>query len=216
MKYYQEITLIDSFDIPFFNLWSKVFMQAHLALVELKNEDDTVNIGVSFPEYQRFEKNDKIICFLGSKLRVFAKSENELRELDLNQWLNRLHDYVHIKSIVQVPKERVGHHLVVRKVDQIRNMSRLTKRYAKRKNITFEEAKQQQIGNYAKEKGVSLSKSADIYDNPKLEPYPYIMMKSLSGKGQFSLEIDQSETNQPQAGVFNTYGMSSKTTVPHW
>ncbi|MCX7546288.1 type I-F CRISPR-associated endoribonuclease Cas6/Csy4 [Marinicella gelatinilytica] len=216
MNHYQEITIIKSPDISPYFVWSKVFMQVHIALVELKNKDDTVNIGVSFPEYRRFEKNDKIISVLGSKLRVFAKSEDELRELDLNQWLSRLSDYVHIKSIKSVPEKDVKNHLVVNKVDQIGNMERLTRRFAKRKNISFEAAKQQQIENYAKEKGISISKSADLYDNPKLQSYPYIMMKSLSGNNQFSLEIDQSETDQPQTGVFNTYGMSSKTTVPHW
>jgi len=191
-------------------------MQVHLALVELKNEDDTVNIGVSFPEHRRFEKNDKTINVLGSKLRVFADSEDELRELDLNQWLNRLHDYVHIKTIASVPTEKVQHHVNVNRVRQDANMERITRRFAKRKNIPFEEAKQQQIERYADKNKTSLSKATELYDNPELQSYPYIIMKSLSGNSQFSLEIDQSETEQPQTGVFNTYGMSSKTTVPHW
>lgn len=48
MKYYQEITIIKSPDISPYFIWSKLYTQLHLALVEVKNPDDSSNIGVSF------------------------------------------------------------------------------------------------------------------------------------------------------------------------
>ena len=50
MKHYIEITLIDNFDINLFSLWSKVFQQIHLGLVEIQDDQGRVSIGLSFPE----------------------------------------------------------------------------------------------------------------------------------------------------------------------
>ncbi len=215
MNYYQEITLINSIEGSLFKLWSKLFMQVHLALVEAKNNDNLVNVGISFPEYQVFEKNGKSFTILGSKLRVFANQRTELEQLDLQQKLSRLLDYVHIRSISAVPKPTKGH-LTVNRFRQDGNMERLTRRYAKRKNISFERAKQEQVANYAAKHKVSIEKALESYENPKLQNHPYIIMDSLSSSNKFSLEITQTTVDQPQGGLFNTYGMSATTTVPHW
>jgi CRISPR-associated endonuclease Csy4 len=100
MKYYIEITLIDSGDEPLYFTWSKVYGQIHLAFVETKDDDNKINLGVSFPEYQF--NNEKGIGFLGSKLRVFANSEGELQKLSIRRWLERLNDYIHISSVKEV------------------------------------------------------------------------------------------------------------------
>jgi len=216
MTHYQELTIIKSPEIPPYFIWSKLFMQVHLALVESKDNNDKVYAGISFPEYQYFEKNGKTITILGSKLRVFAQQQSDLEQLDLPQKLSRLLDYVHIKSISAINPEQVTQHLTVKRYRQDGNMERLTRRFAKRKGISFEDAKQQQITRYAEQHKVSLNQSQVLYENPELKSYPYIIMDSLSSDKKFSLEIVQTEVDQNRDGLFNTYGMSATTTVPHW
>lgn len=216
MNHYQEITVIKSPEVSPYFIWSKLFMQVHLALVENKDEGDKVKIGVSFPEYKCFEKNGKTITVLGSKLRLIAQTQNDLEQLDLNKKLSRLLDYVHIKSIGEVNTSQVKHHLTVKRAKQHGNIEKLTRRFAKRKGIPFEEAKQLQLKKFAKDHDVSLEESLEHYENPSLKSYPYIIMDSLSSNEKFSLEIIQQEVQEPQQGQFNTYGMSSTTTVPHW
>ncbi len=216
MNYYQEITIIKSPEVSPYFIWSKLFMQVHLAMVENKGVDDKVNVGVSFPEYHCFEKSDKTIMILGTKLRVFAHDIESLEKLALHEKLSRLLDYVHIKSISEVKASQVKYHVTVKRAKQHGNIEKLTRRFAKRKGISFEEAKQLQLERYAKEKSISLEESLAHYENPSLESYPYIIMDSLSSDKKFSLEIIQTETEQSESGVFNTYGMSGKTTVPHW
>jgi len=216
MNHYQELTIIKTPDISPYFIWTKLFMQVHLALVEAKDESDKVNVGISFPEYQCFEKNGKTITIMGSKLRVFARQQSNLEQLDLPQKLSRLLDYVHIKSIGAVNSEQVTQHLTVKRYRQDGNMERLTRRLAKRKGIPFEEAKQLQITRYAQQHDISLSQSLILYENPQLKNYPYIIMDSLSSDKKFSLEIVQTIADQPCDGLFSTYGMSAITTVPHW
>lgn len=216
MNHYQEITVIKSPEVSLYFIWSKLFMQVHLALVENKDEGDKVKVGVSFPEYKCFEKNGKTITMLGSKLRLFAQTQKDLEQLDLNTKLSRLLDYVHIKSIGEVDQSQVKHHLTVKRAKQYGSIERLTRRFAKRRGISFEEAKKRQIARYAKTEDVTIEQSQAHYENPELKSYPYIIMNSLSSKEKFSLEVIQKEVPEPQKGQFNTYGMSSTTTVPHW
>lgn len=216
MKYFQELTLIKSPEISPYFIWSKVFMQVHLAMVENKDADNKVKVGVSFPEYQCFKKNDKTIMILGTKLRVFAHETEALEKLGLNKKLSRLLDYVHIQSISEVKPAQVQHHVTVKRPNQHGNTEKHTRRFAKRKSISFDEAKQIQLERYAKRKNVSLEESLAHYENPPLKSFPYIIMESLSRGEKFSLEIIQAESDLSETGVFNTYGMSSKTTVPHW
>ena len=88
MKYYQEITLIAD-DMPFFELWSKIFTQLHIALADVKNSHGIDTIGVNFPNYQYTEKQGKTFATLGHKLRIFAPSEQALQTLNLDKWLAR-------------------------------------------------------------------------------------------------------------------------------
>lgn len=216
MKHYQELTVIRTPEISPYFIWSKLFMQVHLALVESKDNNNKVKVGISFPEYQCFEKNGKTIAILGSKLRIFAHNQSELEQLNLSQKLSRLLDYVHLKSITAINSEQVKQHITVNRSDQNGNLARLTRRFAKRKSITFAQAKQMQIERYAKRLNISQSESLAHYENPQLKSYPYIIMDSLSSENKFSLEIVQTKVEQPCHGLFNTYGMSATATVPHW
>lgn len=215
MKYYIEITLIDNSEFSLFKLWSKLYTQLHLALVEQQSSDKTLDIGVSFPEYHCHDKEGKTIAFLGGKLRVFANNQAALEQLNLARWFSWLADYVHTTSIKEVPSD-VDEYLQVARYRPNMNMERLTRRLAKRKGISFDEAKKQQNQSYADEKGVSLEEAMTHYLNPTIKDLPYIKMKSLSGDREFSLLIKQQPVEQPQEGSFSTYGLSSKATVPNW
>lgn len=216
MRFYQELTIIKTPEISPYFIWSKLYTQLHLALVEQQNPDKTVDIGVSFPEYHCFVKDKKNIAVLGSKLRVFANTQSALEKLYLADWISRLADYVHITSIKEVPSH-VNEYLLVTRYRPNMNMEKLTRRFAKRKGISFEAAKKIQNERYVKSNKVSSLKEAEQhYANPEVKDLPYIIMKSLSGARNFSLFIDQQSVEREQQGNFSTYGLSSTTTVPNW
>lgn len=215
MRFYQEITLIKTPEITPYFIWSKLYIQVHLALVEQQNSDKTVNFGVSFPKYRYEDKEGRFFASLGSKLRVFAPTEVELQRLNLAQWLERLVDYVHIKSIQSVP-DNISCHVNVRRYRADTKLDRLTRRYAKRRGISFEEARAEQNQRFADTHNLTLHQAQQHYIQPKVKDYPFIKLQSLSGEKEFSLLIAQVEAEQCCSGSFNTYGLSSQSTVPHW
>lgn len=221
MRFYQEITLIKTPEISPYFIWSKLYTQLHLALVEQQNSDKTVDIGVSFPEYIHQEKEGKKLSSLGTKLRIFASSEQELQQLNLNKWLERLMDYVHIKRIQPVP-EKINNYLLVKRYRATTNLQRLTRRFMRRESkrigreISFEEAQRIQNKRFVEREKVTLDTAKDHYANPKVKSLPYIRMRSLSGGREFSLLINQQSVEQRQEGAFSTYGLSSAATVPYW
>lgn len=198
MKQYIELTIILNAEINLYFMWSKLYTQLHLSLVEMQDENGQVPIGVSFPEYKMGENKGKKFMLLGSKLRIFAKDEATLARLNLHKWLVRLEDYVHIKNTKQVP-ENVQSHLIVNRYRPRPNAELIARRYSKRHDISLEEALERLKG----------------YEQ-KWEPLPYIQLKSLSGKQEFSLCVSQKTVDTEKEGMFSTYGLSSQTTVPHW
>lgn len=197
MDYYIELTLIKDSEISPYFIWSKLYTQLHLAFVEQKDANEQVPYGVSFPEYKSTQMKDKQIMLLGSKLRVFANSADELQKLDLDKWLARLTDYVHVKSPKRV--ENVTHYLTVNRYRPQASAENLARRYARRHGVSLEDALKRLEGF-----------------KQKLEPFPYIQLKSLSGAREFSLCIKQTTKAQPNIGKFSTYGLSTTSTVPHW
>ncbi|MFV0487869.1 MAG: type I-F CRISPR-associated endoribonuclease Cas6/Csy4 [Vibrio fluvialis] len=97
MNYYQDITLLPDADIPLNFLWSTLFQQVHIALVEHKVGESQSEIAVSFPDYQKGKFP------LGTRLRLFAETQEKLDTLNIGQWLSRLQDYSHVKSIKTTP-----------------------------------------------------------------------------------------------------------------
>ena len=83
MHYYIELTLIKDSEISPYFIWSKLYTQLHLALVEMQDTNAQVPIGVSFPEYNVGESKGKKLMLLGSKLRIFAQDEATLTKLNL-------------------------------------------------------------------------------------------------------------------------------------
>lgn len=197
MHYYQELTLIKDSEISPYFIWSKLYTQLHLAFVEQKDANEQVPYGVSFPEYIITEAKGKQLTLLGSKLRVFADSAQALTQLNLDKWLERLTDYVHIKSAK--PVETAKQYLVVNRYRPKPEIEKVAERFARHKGISFQEAL---LHCQQHKKG--------------WEDYPYIQLKSLSGDHEFSLCVKQTVVEQAVHGKFSTYGLSGKSTVPHW
>lgn len=204
MKFYQEITLIDQAEISPYFIWSKLYTQLHLALAQQKDLNEKVKIGVSFPQYIFEEKaeNQKSKINLGKRLRLFAAFEEDLKKLDIRNWLERLEDYVHITSIREVPKEVQGYAIYKRK--QVKsNAPRLARHRVKRGDIGFDEA---------------LARYSNVVTTTNL---PYIEMKSLSssdqqGEKRFKLFIEKQAAEKSETQVFSTYGLSSVSSVPEF
>ena len=192
MKAYIDITLLPSDDIGHHFLWSKVFQQVHLALVENKQDDGLSLYGVTFPEYNQKKPR------LGRKLRVFAPDNNDLEELSLPKWLDRLHDYVHITSIRNVP-EKVDQYVRFTRLQTKSSKERLARRAAKRCGISYEQA---------------LQERADFH--PQLNNAPFVQMKSISSGRLFRLLISMENFTHPRpdTSLFNTYGLSKGTVLP--
>jgi len=200
MKYYQEITLLDSDEKSIYEIWSEVYMQLHIALADVKNKHAIDTIGVSLPNYRYEEKKGQTFAMLGNKLRVFAQSQKDLKALNLDKWLERLTDYVHVKRIAEVGNNTKGN--VVVKRYRHKNVLKQAEEFAKHKGITYEAA----LAHCAKHK----------QDN---KPYPYINLKSITNSQPYSLSIMQEVVDNETQGTFNSYGINNKLdniTVPHW
>jgi CRISPR-associated endonuclease Csy4 len=197
MKYYIDITLLPSDDIGVHFLWSKLMMQVHLALVEIQDDQKQVPIAVSFPKYQT-KLNDKL-GFVGNKLRLLANDKNDLERLNLDKWLNRLEDYVHMKSIAEVPSDVIGYESFNRRCKS-GSPDKHIKRRMQRHNETLEQAA-------AFFKGYNMAKED--------RALPFIRMKSLHSNNEFCMSIIRKEAELSNKHVmFNTYGLSAEGVLP--
>ncbi|MFW2176947.1 MULTISPECIES: type I-F CRISPR-associated endoribonuclease Cas6/Csy4 [unclassified Moraxella] len=199
MKFYQELTIIPEPEIPPYVMWSKIFTQLHIAFADVKNNHGIDTIGVSFPNYQFTEKQGKTFATLGYKLRIFAPTEQELQTLNLDKWLERLTDYVHIKRIQAVPKP---HGFVVVKRYRYKDFDKKVAEFAEFKGISQEDAL-----THCRE-----------HKRP-IKHYPFISLKSETNQSDYKLSIVQESANSEKVGSFNTYGINNQSkdvTVPHW
>lgn len=192
MRFYLEITLLPNPEVGINFLWSKVFQQIHLGLVEMQDDQGRVPIGISFPDYVTGEK----YSLLGDKLRLFAKDEATLAQFNAAKWLSRLSDYVHCTSIRPVPQKLMGYAIYQREQPKT-NKERLARRYAKRHNVDYDTA----LVRY----------SEMAY---KTVATPFIRLKSLSGDQEFCLWIKKTMAAAPLGSTFSSYGLSGVSTVP--
>lgn len=203
MQYYNELTLLPNEDISAYFLWSKVYTQLHIAFAEHSNEQGKISFGVSFPQYRINEH--KKIGFLGTKIRVFANSENELRQLNLGKWLERLIDYVHIIQPREVPKTKITGYVNYYRINPKMSLEERVVHQSQRRNISLDEAKKH-FKEYVEESVIE----------------PYINLKSLSAKREenvdrpYRLYIGKSIADEAKDGKFGTYGLSRTSTVPEF
>ena len=198
MNYYQEVTLIDG-DKKLYEIWSDVFNQVHIALADIKNKHNVESIGVSFPSYRYEENNSQTFAMMGNKLRVFTHNPKDLETLNLNDWLSRLTEYVHIKGIKDVGDKATGYVSVHRY--RFKPIDIQAQTLADKLKVSYEEA------------------MVTVTKRKKEMALPFIQMRSHTNNSNYRLSILQSPCDKSQAGSFNTYGlngMQDAVTVPHW
>ena len=194
MKFYLEITLLPNPEVGRNFLWSKVFQQIHLGLVEMQDDQGRVPIGLSFPEYVIGEK----YSLLGGKLRLLAKDEATLSQFNASQWLSRLRDYVHCTSIRPVPEKLTGY-AIYRREQPKTNKERLARRYAKRHNVDY--------GNALRCYSSMAHQTITV---------PFIRLNSLSSDKAFCLWIKKTVVSEPAGSTFSSYGLSAVSSVPEF
>ena len=195
MKYYLEITLSEHSELGIYGLWEKFFTQLHLALVEMQGKTGSIFTGISFPEYRYEDENGG---YLGNKLRVFGETEDALKQLDLLKWLSQLTNSIHSTGIQQVPSEDVTGYVRFQRKHIKGSLQNLSKRYAKRHNISIAEAEKHYNG---------LKSECDL---------PFLNLKSLSNDQTFRLFISKVKSESFINKGFGTYGLSTVSTVPEF
>ena len=199
LNYFQEITIIPDPDIAPYFIWGKLFTQLHIALADVKNNHKIDAIGISFPDYHYDDKNEQS-SKLGLKLRVFAPNQKILETLNLDNWLSRLTDYVHVKGIKDVPRDKIMGYVSVHRY-RFKPIEVQTQTLADKLKVSYEEAM-----------AIVLKRKAEL----KL---PFIRMFSESNKTHYPLQILQQPSEEDVTGGFNVYGMNGmrdKVTVPQW
>lgn len=192
MNCYLEITLLPNPEVNIHFLWSKVYQQIHLGLVEMQDDQDRVPIGISFPEYVTGAK----YSVLGGKLRLFAQDEATLAQFDATKWLSRLSDYVHCTRIRPVPEKILGYVIYQREQPKA-SKERLARRYAKYHKVDYDTALQR------------------YREKPyKTITTPFIHLKSLSSEHTFCLWIKKQVATENIRGTFSSYGLSATSAVP--
>ncbi|WP_121628847.1 type I-F CRISPR-associated endoribonuclease Cas6/Csy4 [Poseidonibacter antarcticus] len=196
MKYYIDIKLESDTEISLGFIWEKVYAQMHLAMVNQKDSEGMCKVGFSFPKYE-----SKVFP-IGDILRLFAPTKEELKLLNIEEYLKRLSEYVLISEIKEVPTNINAYVTFSRKQFKI-NKERLVRRQAKRQGISIEEARE----NY---------KDFDEENKRKENKLPYINMNSLSNQNKMKVFIDKTVKTEVIKGLFTTYGLSKTSTVPYF
>ncbi len=188
MKYYQEITILETFDLSENYILNKVFLDLHKEFVKFNNSNGFF-LPISFPMY------DKNIRTLGNKIRIFFETESEYNMLDINNSLRKYNDFVHFSKIRPIPN--LYQYGCYSRKQSKSNYNRLARRYAKRKNISFDEA----LNYYhsVENKYISL---------------PYMNLFSSSSNQNYKLFIEFEIKQQEIFGSFNSFGLSKNGTVP--
>lgn len=192
---YQEITIIPAPEIPVTAVWEKLMPQLHIGLTDVYNQKQIDRIGICFPRYQMGLQRQH--NGLGNKLRLIAPDRETLEALNIEQQLERLKDYVHIKSIAPVPENTYP--VTVRRY-RFRPIEIQAKSLAERYGIEFERAMEHCL----------------TYRKREIFP-PFIKIKSYSSGNPFPLVILQENALVENNGVYTTYGLSKQgSTVPMW
>ncbi|MGD9945544.1 MAG: type I-F CRISPR-associated endoribonuclease Cas6/Csy4, partial [Burkholderiaceae bacterium] len=146
-------------------------------------------IGISFPDAASDPPR------LGERLRVHG-SDDALKRLAALDWLKGMRDHVRIDGPSAVPAPRGFR--VVSRVQAHSSAERMRRRLMKRHDIDHERARQQIPDSAAKQ--------LDL---------PYLDIRSQSTGQRFRLFVRQGPIRETaEAGVFSSYGLSDRATVP--
>lgn len=182
-----DIRLRPDPEFPEVFLLKALYSKLHRALFDL----DANDIGVSFPQHRTGVKART----LGSHLRLHG-AEEQLTALMQSGWLSGMRDHVMLTDIASVPAD--AQHINVKRRQFNTGSESRAKRYAKRNNVSVEDARRMYQKVAAR----------------KIE-LPYIQLASRSTQEQFCLFIEHGKPQEAATdGVFNHYGLSREATVP--
>lgn len=168
-------------------LLAALYTRLHRALATQGSAD----IAVSFPDYSDQRHT------LGECLRLFG-SEAALQPWATGVWLGSLRDHVSSMAAAPLPVPAHAAHRTLRRVQVKSSPERLRRRLMKRHQLSESQARER-IPD-------SVGRVTDL---------PYVPMASTSTAQQFKLFLALGAAQpQPQAGDFNTYGLSATATVP--
>lgn len=168
------------------HLLAALYTRLHRALAAVPTPP---GIAVGFPGYDASRHT------LGECLRLYA-SEAALRPWAAGDWLGSLRDHVSMTAPVPVPADAA--HRSLRRVQVKSSPERLRRRLMKRHQISEAQARER------------IPDSAG-----RMTDLPYVQLASTSTAQQFKLFLALGPAlAQPQAGDFNTYGLSATATVP--
>ncbi|NWO07160.1 MAG: type I-F CRISPR-associated endoribonuclease Cas6/Csy4 [Alteromonadaceae bacterium] len=197
MRFYQDITLLPDADVSLGFLWHKIYQQIHIALVEHKVGENQSLVAIGLPEYGNGSFP------LGRKLRLYACERAHLEQLEVEGYLRRFSDYVHLKSVQDVPR--------------VSSYVSFMRHHAKGE-ARIEKDHQNKARLWAAKSGKSLEECLDELEKsrPKLQgKLPFIWMESQEAKKReggagrrFPLFIKRSEQSCPGKGAINCYGLS--------
>lgn len=212
MNYYQELILFENSEVGIGFIWQKVFQQVHIALVEngyessrkLNDNSEKLlrnsKIAVSFPTYgdAKFP--------LGSKLRLFSETKEELEKLNIDKWLNRLTDYAQISSIQLVPDSAT---FMVFKQKRVKGVKRLKE--------SLEKKAEHIAKKYGVDKDECLKELNTKYQFEKI-PLPFIQLESQTskkhgGNSLFQIFIEKLECKEPTDCEYDCYGLALNNTA---
>lgn len=185
MDHYLDLKLLPDPEFPATQLMSALLAKLHRGLHDLRRSD----VGISFPDV------DTAGYGLGSRLRLHGSTEALDRLITL-KWLSGMHDHLHISELKPIPAQVRWR--CVSRVQVDSNPERARRRLIKRHGISEEEARQR------------------IPDNAgKRSSLPFVSVRSATNGHNFRLFIRHGTLrDQPVAGDFGAYGLSSTATIP--
>ena len=227
MKYYQEVTLRPTCEVPVNFILYKVYRQLHLGFVGMKDAEGVIAFGVSFPNYS---KNG-----IGNIVRIFANEKSELDKLGIKKILQRMIDYVRITDIRDVPE--TSKFAIYRRIRKENRPEQKARRFiARHKEKAFEYEQVVDMFSINKDKNqvscVEIDKITKLpyikvsndnksmhlphTDASELIHLPYIKVDSLTNRNGFSLFIEKTYCEKASYGGFGSYGLSNISTVPEF
>jgi CRISPR-associated endoribonuclease Cas6/Csy4 subtype I-F len=187
MRKYIPLTLIpdSSSGISVPVLMTQVMEKLHQRFVQIKDKDDLIPIGISFPDYQLKPP------LLGNFVRIHGE-EDALNFLNIDEHIKPLQDYIHIAKPRPVPKMKLKGYVSYARIRFDRGKDILIRRHMNRHGSTMDEAKQL-YASYKKR-------------DPK--KFPFILMRSKSSGNQpYPLYLKQFIHDCPGDKYFNTFGI---------
>lgn len=181
MNHYLDITLLPDPEFPATVLMNSLYRKLHKILCDLR----TIDIGVSFPRYQKT---------LGNCLRLHGTLE-ALASLQERNWIGGMSGYCQQSAITQAPSE--SKFRTVSRLQPTRTKAKLN-RLIKRGSISEDGVKAYKARMFTK--GL---------DNPYLE----LQSGSNGHKHRRYIQFGELQ-DHPIAGEFDQFGLSKTATVP--